>query len=383
MSPRAVAQGGLSTPATQGARGARIFANRRLAAHVTTALIVANARYWPTVAAPVHGELSRWGRLAGSIPDLSLRACASDKLRSERFNAEVAATLATLAPRACRRDALEAMVALQVAYDYLDVLGEHGPAEEAAGARPATPELFELFLDPIASVPAWWDGEWDGGYLQELRRALSAALSRLPSYSTVREVAQGAAARCAQAQLLNHSVPHEGTAELERWASEGALSSSLHWQEYLAGAEASVLAIHALIAAAAAEGTTREQAIELDSLYQSIGAFTMLDSLVDRNEDLAEGASGFVEYYGGDLDLLADRLEDVMRDVICAARSLPNGPHHIMTLVGVVAYYGSAPGAGSELAKPVFARLEAQLRPVLGTALALMRAWRLAKRVRA
>ena len=65
------------------------------------------------------------------------------------------------------------------------------------------------------------------------------------------------------------------------------------------------------------------------------------------------------------------------------ARALPNGPHHLMVLVGVVAYYTSAPGANSELAAPIVKPLQRQLAPLIFPTLALMRAWRLAKRVRA
>ena len=52
-----------------------------------------------------------------------------------------------------------------------------------------------------------------------------------------------------------------------------------------------------------------------------------------------------------------------------------------MTLVGVVAYYASAPGARDEPAAPIVARLRAQLRPLISPTLALMRCWRLAKRI--
>jgi hypothetical protein len=53
-----------------------------------------------------------------------------------------------------------------------------------------------------------------------------------------------------------------------------------------------------------------------------------------------------------------------------------------MTLVGVVAYYTSAPGAKSAFAAPIVARLQCELSPLISPTLALMRAWRLAKRVR-
>ena len=71
----------------------------------------------------------------------------------------------------------------------------------------------------------------------------------------------------------------------------------------------------------------------------------------------------------------------VAGDAARQARLLPHAAHHVMTLVGVVAYYASAPAAKSAFAQPVTARLTAELRPLITPTLALMRAWRLAKRV--
>ena len=51
-----------------------------------------------------------------------------------------------------------------------------------------------------------------------------------------------------------------------------------------------------------------------------------------------------------------------------------------MLLIGVVAYYSSAPGAESELARPVIARLRRELAPLIAPTLAVMRAWRGARR---
>ena len=120
------------------------------------------------------------------------------------------------------------------------------------------------------------------------------------------------------------------------------MGTGLGWQEFLAGASASVLAIGALIAAAADPGTSRADAEELDALYLSIGALTMLDSVVDREQDIAAGQLSYMELYDGP-EAMASGLAQVARDAVARARRIPNGAHHIVTLVGVVAYYASAP----------------------------------------
>ena len=72
------------------------------------ALARANAVYWPSVAPLARRQLRRWERCARQIPDRRLRSLALAKLRQERFNPLLAATLATLAPRRLRAGVTEA-----------------------------------------------------------------------------------------------------------------------------------------------------------------------------------------------------------------------------------------------------------------------------------
>src|SRR5664280_188788 len=149
---------------------------RREAAQTLAALACANLRYWPTVAPVVHRELRRWETHAARIGDSALSELAGEKLREERFNAEVAATLATLAPRRGRATATRAIVALELLFDYLDGRTElPSPDPLAEGER-----LFTAFRDAVdpgarsQSVSATANGDDadtpDGAYL----RALSA-----------------------------------------------------------------------------------------------------------------------------------------------------------------------------------------------------------------
>jgi hypothetical protein len=123
-------------------RGPQLSAEARAA----TALARANARYWPTVLPHVHRGLRHWQERAHRIPDPILRELATSKIAHERFNTEVAATLATLAPRAHRRLATEAIVPLQVMYDYLDGLSEM-PAPDPLGTSRL---LFSAFTNSLA-----------------------------------------------------------------------------------------------------------------------------------------------------------------------------------------------------------------------------------------
>ena len=169
------------------------------------------------------------------------------------------------------------------------------------------------------------------------------ALAQLPARSAISDAAQGAAARCAEAQIRAHAAPSLGAGQLEEWAANQAAGISLDWREFLAGAASSVLAVHALIAAAADERTTSSEAEQLDAAYLSICALsTMLDGLVDHDRDTQAGDSSYLRYYQSHERLA----RDLVRAAHCAVqRSVPlrNGPHHVMTMVGVAAYYLSAP----------------------------------------
>jgi tetraprenyl-beta-curcumene synthase len=356
-----------------------------MALRAVLALATANLRYWPTVAPGVRAQLHRWTQRARAIPDPLLRALAMDKLHAEHFNAEVAATLATLAPRAHRKQAVEAIVALEVLYDYLDGLSEQPVDNQlVAGAR-----LYAAFtgaIDPRSRQHTDFYGLHDrgddGGYMQELSTTVANALDRLPSSGAIAETAALSLARCAEGQIRVHAAPRIGRAQLEKWAQADGGDIALGWQEYVAGAVASVLAVHALIAAAANEGFTEQQAAATDLAYLSICALsTMLDSLIDYERDRTAGEVWYMRDYE-DRELLADRLVEVAHDAVTKVRVLPHSAHHLMTLVGVVAYYTSAPQAKGELVRRPIDRLHRELRPLITPTFAVMRCWRLAKCVR-
>jgi tetraprenyl-beta-curcumene synthase len=365
------------------------------------ALAVANARYWTSVAPLARAQLRRWERRARAIPDPALRALALAKLRDERFNAEVAATLATLAPRARRARTVEAIVALQVLYDYLDGLTEQPAPDPLQSGRRLSRAFTDAIGGELARGGASASGEHplaaasspprdyfqdracdDGGYLAALSKATRAALAGLGAWSAVAATARAAAARCAEAQVRVHAAPRAGGAQLEQWAREQAAGTGLQWREFLGGAVSSVLAIHALIAAAASDRTTPGEATAIDCAYLSISALsTMLDGVVDHERDSARGEAWYMDLYDSRA-LLAEQVVAVAADARRRAQALPEGAHHTITLVGVVAYYTSAPQARRGIAAPLTRRVNRELGPLLAPTLAVMRAWRGAKALR-
>jgi tetraprenyl-beta-curcumene synthase len=362
----------------------QVFAqgNRGLLARAALALVVANARYWTTVAPSVRVELERWRARAEAIDDPQLRALAVSKLEGERFNAEAGAMLATLAPRAHRRNVVTAIVALQVLFDLLDGLTERPLQDPLADGE----RLFMPFTDALRQGPerrAAQRRAEDSSYLWELSQAASGAVAGLPAREAVLEPALASARRAAQAQVRMHAATRFGVEQLREWAQTQAHGTDLRWRELVAGAASSVLAVHALIAAAADARSTPVQAVRIADAYLSICVvLTLLDSLVDQDQDERAGEAGYISLYE-DHALLLEELPELTRRASAQARDLPHGAHHVMMLTGVVAYYTSAPGARGELTRPFAARLHAALAPLIGPTLVFMRAWRLAKRLRA
>ena len=365
------------------------FADRRLAAEAFGALISANVRYWTAVAPLVCMQLRHWERRARAISDPDLRALALEKLRAEGFTAEAAAMLATVAPRAYRRCAVEAIVALEIMYDYLDGRTEQlSPEPLANGELPNGELLYRAFQNAIEpdvqgeSARGGDDETSDAGYVRELSRAVKGAIAQLPASAAIADTARARAMRGVQAQIRMHAIPHVGAVQLEDWAKGLEEGSGLEWRETLAGAASSVISLHALIAAAADERTTATHARDIDRYYLSISALsTLLDSLVDYEGDIRDGKPVFIECYTTP-GLLARALGALAEEAATRAPHLLRRAHHAMVLVGVVAYFTSAPGAGGDLARPIAADLHAQLRPLIGPTLAIMRAWRLLRRVR-
>jgi tetraprenyl-beta-curcumene synthase len=365
---------------------ATVFADRGLLMRAGLALVLANVRYWTTVAPEVRAQLAYWRTRAMSIEDRELRTLAVSTLDDEGFAAEVAATLATLTPRALRKTSVRAIVALEIMYDYLDGLTERPAPAPLANGR----QLFKAFtdaLDPTAELEDRYyrhrpSGSDDGGYLKELAETVQDALARLPGAVTLGPTMLRAAARCAEAEVLTHAATLTDTSQVERWAREHANGSGLEWREYHACAASSVLAVHALIALAGNGSATTAQAASLDDIYLALGVLsTMLDSVVDYEQDMANGTLAYIDHYDNSA-MLGERLVAVAHHAATRARDAPARAHHLMTMTGIAAYYTSAPSARSELAWPVTSRLQRELRPLMTATRAVMRAWRLAKLVR-
>jgi tetraprenyl-beta-curcumene synthase len=340
-------------------------------------------RYLALVLPEVRRERSRWRAFAETIPSDELRATASASL-TKRGNIEGAALFSVLAPRAHRREAIRSLVAFQAAYNYLDALSELSSPEPQANARRLHQALLGA-VQPGAAQPdyyAYHRDACDGGYLAALVEACRDGLSRLPSYDAFAPAISTAAARIAEFQALNLSEVHGGQAELELWAATLPGSArALAWWERAAGAGSS-LALLVLVATCARENAEASVAQQIDDAYfPTIGALhSLLDSVVDRDEDREKGQRSLLDHYGSPLHECAS-LTMLASEARRACASLPSPHAHRVFVTAMCSYYLSAPQCRSEPGYATRVHLTDALGSMLDLAIVMFTTRRLLARI--
>ena len=301
----------------------------------TSALTATLADYWTTIYPQVRRELAERKLEAGRVADPDRRRLALGTLDEEGSLAEGAAIFATLAPRRHRRDLVRLLVTWQVAYDYLDTLGELSADARLLGCHFYSPLLAALDV-PTDAAPSTGDS-----YLDALVLSCRQSLGQLPSAEVVREVARRAARRCIEGQVLTHATMERGCAPLKRWALTQDTTNLYLWWEVAAGAISS-LGVHALLASAALPYVTTTEALAVDDAYfPSICAVsTLLDSMIDSEADDGTDNHRATSYYDGTAHALM-RIEVITRHASAAARGLRAGRRHHVILAGMTALYAS------------------------------------------
>ena len=373
------ANGSLATGAgampTTGSRG-----SERAALALT--FTAAAARYWMSVYPHVLREARHWRDRAEQVPDATLRRLALSTQRQERGNLEGAAAFAVLAPRPQRARVVRAVVAFQAIYDYVDTLAEQPSADPVENGRQLHRALLSA-LDPDTGQPDPGQADTmrpdtgrpdyyvhslhkeDGGYLGELIDACRRAFGALPSHASLRAPAQGAVQRIVAFQGLAHDGEDgHGDAWLEfsAWAdAQTPQGSGLLWWETAAGAASSLL-VFALIAAAAQPSVSEEDISAIVRAYFPwIGALhLLLDSLIDKADDIRGGRYSLVDHYASPREL-AVRLQAISAEAMRASEALPNGRRHGLILAAMASFYLSQPQASAPDGAPARAEILATL----------------------
>lgn len=325
----------------------------------------------------VRAQLRHWERTAQAIPDASLREHALATLRDERFSAFGAGLVSATSER--HEPALvRLLVALQVAWDYIDTVAEQPADDPVANGT----QLHRALLDAVSIGPPSADyyrlspARDDGGYLAELVARCREAAAWLPACALVRS-AVVEALRTAEVQYCNHAPPAERAPALRRWAGRQRGRAAIGWIEAAAAASSS-LGVLALLALAASPHTSETLVTRLRAAYfpWADALTALLDSLVDFEEDAAHGVMNWVAHFPSRPAATA-RLRTITRRAVHAVRELPRGERHLVIVAGMIAMHLSRGSAWSRDAKPTTrAVLRATGTAVTPLLLLLLAAWR-------
>lgn len=341
-------------------------------------------RYWLSVFPRVSAELRHWRRMALAIPDPRLRALALEA-QVKRGNMEGAAAFAAFVPHRHRVEAVRAAVAFQSAYNYLDILVEQPSADPVSNGRRLHSALLAA-LDaerPPCDYYEFHELREDGGYLEAMIERCRAATAKLPSYEVVAPAAMRTAERIISFQSFNTGQAQGDYAALEAWArSLVPESDGLYWWETAASGGSSLVA-YVMMATAAEPHVSAERVAALEHAYFPwIGALhSLLDNLVDADEDRWTGQQSLVAYYSSWGEMAA-RLEWLARKSLRCARELPNGHHHTMIVVAMCCFYLSAPEARTREVMPVSNQVLATIGGLAKPTMAVFAARHTAARVR-
>ncbi len=338
------------------------------------------ARYTLRVLPQARDLLARARERAAAIPDPCLRATAQAALL-KRGNIEGAALFAVLVPRAQRADAVRALVAVQGVYNYVDELGERPSPDPPANLARVHEALLAALgragsESPHPDYYAHCDRRDDGGYLTGMVEECRAALGGLASMSVVAPHARRVTAGIVAFQSLNLAERDGGHARLREWAAGvPAGGDGLEWQETAAAAGSS-LALHALIALAARPALAPGEPDRVEGAYfpYVCALHSLLDSVVDVEEDAREGRRSLLEHYPPGRAPL--RMRALALSGTGALDRLDDAPAHRVILAAMVGYYLTDPGARTAQGRAVRAVLLDALGARVRAASALFRARR-------
>ncbi len=324
--------------------------------------------------------MAHWEAKAKAIPAVGLRE-AADRALTKRGNIEGAALFATLAPADTRWPTVRAIVAFQTAYNYADALSELESDHPQANADQLHQALL-CALHPEAEEVDYYayhpGDDDDGGFLTDLVAACRHAVTHLPSWELVAPFAREAADRIVDFQTLNLPDRCGAQAALSSWASEvsGGHPGLLWWEG--AAAAGSSLAAHVLVATAATPDLDAHAARAVAESYfpSASGLHTLLDSLVDREEDADLGQQSLLDHYA-DPSLAAWRLGTLASESCDALEALPNASRHRVILTAMCSYYLSSPECYTQEGSLITRRLTAAIGWSLPLATTMFRSKRL------
>lgn len=302
-------------------------------------------RVYKYILPEVRSELTRWTRLAETIPNEELRKQALSSIETKKFHCQGGAVYAALNMRD-RHILIPLIVAFQTISDYLDNLCDRSTSLDPEDFR----LLHQSMLDAVqpevelSNYYALRDDQHDNGYLHALVNQCRECIKQMPSYNAVRDQLVPLVQLYTELQIYKHIRRDQREPKLlEWWMPYTSAYPDLAWNEF-AAATGSTLGMFQLFAAALDEQTGVGDAERIRKAYFPYvnGLHILLDYLIDQEEDRIGGDLNFCNYYDNDETVIL-RIEQFANQAIDHVRQLEHYRFHRMVIEGLLGLYLSDP----------------------------------------
>lgn len=293
----------------------------------------------------VRTELTRWTRLAETIPNEELMKQALASIETKKFHCQGGAVYAALHVNT-RHILIPLIVAFQTISDYLDNLCDRSTSLDPEDFRLLHQSMLDA-VQPEAEMVNYYalrDDQDDNGYLHALVQQCRDSISQLPGYRAVRDELVPLVRLYTELQIYKHIHRSKREAKLlEWWEPYANAYPEIQWNEF-AAATGSTLGMFQLFAVAVDEHATAEDAKQIRNAYFPYvnGLHILLDYLIDQEEDRDGGDLNFCNYYN-DHETVVRRIEQFASTALEQVRTLSNSRFHRMVIEGLLALYLSDP----------------------------------------
>lgn len=341
----------------------------------------------------VGTEVAHWRRQARLIPDPVLRGDALASLREKRSYVNGAALFASVSVGARAADVQRLLATFQIMANYLDTVSERAAASGGAtdgGLTRAFVDAVDPGEPPRRGYYAGLERSDDGGYLAALVSACRDGCQALPRHAAARTLLVREAERARALEITHDPDTRRRDDRLRAFAeSEYPGDDDLAWFEHAAGAASAMTVIVLLALAARPLGpdatpaaVTRDLAVAAAAYRSTAALSTILDSYVDRAEDLASGDWSMVGYYPSAAGR-QERISAVIERSMAGVRGLDDGARHAVIVGSMIAMFLSRDSARD----PELRRCSQDLARAGGrltqTLVPVLRTWRTVYRLRA
>jgi len=341
------------------------------------ALLAATGRELTWSLPVMNREARRWSRLAAQIPAETIRLDALAALNSKRGHVAGAGAFSII-PDYRNPELLRASLIHQIMFDFLDTAHERHPTI----INGTTLHLAIVdALNPGGSLGDYYahhPAKDDAGYLRALVETCRRHCEALPSFPLVQSLLVQEADKARRILAVNHLSDPTARDSGLRDLAEAEFSNKAEWSwfEWTAAASGQLQIFILLALAAKPELDEREVTATYDAYWPLMPLIaTMLDSYVDRAEDIDNGYHQYVSHYG-DPDQAVERLSELIEKAAEEMVRLPRGHHHAVILSCMVGLYLTKDSARTPAMAPGVERMVGAGGSLSRALLPVLRIWR-------